>query len=213
MNQNNPKNPVMLVHGIWDTSDIFSEISPVLTQLGWSVYSLNLIPNDSSIGLDHLAKQLRDFIDQTLGASRPFDLIGFSMGGMVSRYYLQRLGGIERVQRFISIAAPNQGTLTAYALPLEGCLQMRPGSKFLEDLNRDAEAMLGRVNFTSIWTPFDGMIIPPQSSQMPVGKEVQLPILLHRWMVSDRRCLQAIADSLSEPLQRPDRNLDLNELF
>ncbi|HEY9837530.1 MAG TPA: triacylglycerol lipase [Vampirovibrionales bacterium] len=203
MNQNNPKNPVMLVHGIWDTSDIFSKISPVLTELGWSVYSLNLIPNDSSIGLDRLAEQLSNFIDQTLGGDRPLDLIGFSMGGIVSRYYLQRLGGIERVQRFISISAPNKGTVTAYALPLPGCLQMRPKSPFLEDLNRDAVEMLGRVNFTSIWTPYDGMIIPAKSSQMPVGKEVILPVLVHRWMVSDRRCLQAIADTLSEPLNSP----------
>ncbi len=201
MNKNNPKNPVMLVHGIWDTRDIFNKISPTLTELGWSVYSLNLIPNDSSVGLDRLAEQLRDFIEQTLGGDRPFDLIGFSMGGMVSRYYLQRLGGIERVQRFISISAPNQGTVTAYALPLPGCLQMRPKSSFLEDLNRDAVEMLGRVNFTSIWTPYDSMIIPAKSSQMPVGKEVILPVLIHRWMVSDRRCLQVIADTLSEPLR------------
>ncbi|MCT7967576.1 triacylglycerol lipase [Laspinema sp. D1] len=201
MNQDNPKNPVMLVHGIWDTSDIFSKISPVLTELGWSVYSLNLIPNDSSIGLDRLAEQLSNFIDQTLGGDRPFDLIGFSMGGIVSRYYLQRLGGIERVQRFISISAPNHGTVTAYALPLPGCLQMRPKSPFLEDLNRDAVEMLGRVNFTSIWTPYDSMIIPAKSSQLPVGKEVILPVLVHRWMVSDRRCLQVIADTLSEPLR------------
>ncbi|WP_254566367.1 triacylglycerol lipase [Oscillatoria sp. HE19RPO] len=201
MNKHNPKNPVMLVHGIWDTRDIFNKIYPTLTELGWSVYSLNLIPNDSSVGLDRLAEQLRDFIEQTLGGDRPFDLIGFSMGGIVSRYYLQRLGGIERVERFISISAPNQGTVTAYALPLPGCLQMRPKSPFLEDLNRDAVEMLGRVNYTSIWTPYDSMIIPAKSSQLPVGKEVILPVLVHRWMVSDRRCLQVIAETLSEPLR------------
>jgi triacylglycerol lipase len=78
---------------------------------------------------------------------------------------------------------------------------MRPKSPFLEDLNRDAVQMLGRVNFTSIWTPYDSMIIPAKSSQMPVGKEVVLPVLIHRWMVSDRRCLQVIADTLSEPLR------------
>ncbi len=200
MNQNHPKNPVILVHGIWDTSDIFSKISLVLGELGWSVYSLNLIPNNASLGLDRLAEQLRDFIDQNLGSDRPFDLIGYSMGGIVSRYYVQRLGGIERVQRFITISSPHQGTLTAYALALEGCLQMRPNSQFLKDLNRDAVEILGRVKFTSIWTPYDSMIIPAKSSQMPVGKEVQLPILVHRWMVRDRRCLQLIADTLSEPL-------------
>lgn len=202
MNEPNGKNPVLLVHGIWDTSDIFSRVTPFLSELGWPVYGLNLIPNDSSVGLDKLAKQVKAFAEEVLGRDRPFDLIGFSMGGIVSRYYLQRLGGIERVQRFVTISSPHNGTLIAYAQGLEGCVQMRPGSKFLEDLNRDAQEMLGQVNFTSIWTPFDAMIVPPKSSQMPVGREVQLPVLIHRWMVSDRRCLNAIAQALSEPLPR-----------
>jgi len=45
-----------------------------------------------------------------------------------------------------------------------GCVQMRPDSPFLQ-LNQDA-IMLEQLNFTSIWTPFDLMIVPGNSSQM-----------------------------------------------
>ena len=46
------------------------------------------------------------------------------------------------------------------------------------------------------------MIVPARSSQMPVGKEVEIPVLLHAWMLIDERCLKAIAAALSEPVSQ-----------
>ena len=122
------------------------------------------------------------------------------MGGIVSRYYLQRLGGIKRVQRFITISSPHHGTWTAYLYVRPGTLQMRPNCKFLQDLNQDID-QLNQLNFTSIWTPYDAIIIPPNSSQVPVGEEIQVNILLHHWMVQDLQCFQSIVNTLSKPLK------------
>lgn len=194
------RNPVILLHGIWDTSAIFNQMTAYLSQRGWQVYSLDLIPNDGSLGLEFLAQQLAEFINTTFKPKQPLDLIGFSMGGIVSRYYVQRLGGIERVQRFITISSPHYGTQTAYSRGLPGYVQMRPASSFLRDLNYDA-AMLQDINFTSIWTPFDGMIIPAQSSQMPIGKEIKYNVLLHSLMKSDPKVLQAIVQELEAPVK------------
>lgn len=194
------RNPVVLVHGIWDTTARFKKMSAHLTEEGWLVRSLNLIPNDGICSLDLLAKQLAGYIERTFEPDRPFDLIGFSMGGLVSRYYIQRLGGIDRVQRFITLSSPHHGTLTAYSLPLPGYLQMRPGSAFLQDLNQDI-AMLQRINFTTIWTPFDAMIVPASSSRMPVGREITLKVWLHHQMVTDEKSLQTIVQELEAPLQ------------
>lgn len=122
------------------------------------------------------------------------------MGGLVTRYYLQRLGGIHRVQRFISISSPHSGTWTAYTLRGKGCIQMRPGSAFLEDLNRDA-SVLKNLNFTSIWTPWDFIIFPTSSSQISAAKEVKLSVFAHAMMARDSRSLKAVAEALSEPLK------------
>jgi len=192
------RNPVLLIHGITDTKAVFSKMSAYLTRLGWSVHSFNLIPNNGTLGLDQLAQQVADYITKHFDPEQPLDLVGFSMGGIVSRYYIQRLGGIERVHRYVSISAPNNGTWTAYLLPRIGCVQMRPESEFLQDLNRDCH-MLERLNFTRLWTPFDLMIVPASSSQMPVGKEVEIPVFVHAWMLTDQRCLKAVAAELSEP--------------
>lgn len=201
MKSTNNRNPVLLVHGINDTGAVFYKMAPYLSQMGWSVYDISLVPNNCDKPLDHLAEQVGDFIAKTFPPEQPIDIVGFSMGGIVSRYYVQRLGGIERVQRFITISSPHRGTFTAYAFDRPGCIQMRPDSEFLFDLNRDV-SMLERLNFTSIWTPFDLMIVPAYSSQLPVGREVLLPVALHSWMLIDSSCIQVVAEALSEPLRQ-----------
>ncbi|GGA19577.1 triacylglycerol lipase [Okeania sp. KiyG1] len=195
MNRLNKPNPVLLIHGIFDTIRIFDRMSRYLKNLGWDVYSLNLVPNYGILGLDKLAKQVDDYINKTFPPNQTLDLIGFSMGGIVSRYYVQRLGGIERVERFITISSPHNGTLTAYALNLAAPKQMRPKSDFLEDLNQDI-ALLEQINFTSIWTPYDAMILPARSSQVPVGRDIKINVLLHAWMVSDEKVFKVIAEEL-----------------
>ncbi|MDY6806998.1 MAG: alpha/beta fold hydrolase [Cyanobacteriota bacterium] len=200
MNPNNKRNPVLLVHGWLDTRAKFDKMAGYLRNLGWEVHSLDLVPNLGNIELEKLADQVADYADRTIARDRHFDLIGFSMGGIVSRYYVQRLGGIDRVQRFIAISSPHQGTLTGYSLNLPGIAQMRPKSALLEDLNRDA-AMLERLNFTSIWTPFDAIILPANSCQMPVGREIKVNVLVHAWMVSDDRVLRAVAEELEAPVR------------
>ena len=72
---------------------------------------------------------------------------------------------------------------------------MRPQSVFLEDLNQDI-ALLEQINFTSIWTPYDAMILPARSSQMPVGRDIKIDVLLHAWMVSDEKVLKVIVEEL-----------------
>ncbi|MDE5107127.1 MAG: alpha/beta fold hydrolase [Trichodesmium sp. St17_bin3_1_1] len=191
----NKPNPVLLIHGIFDTIRIFEKMSRYLKKLGWEVYSLNLVPNYGILGLDKLAEQVADYVNKTFPPNQPLDLIGFSMGGIVSRYYVQRLGGIDKVENFITISAPHNGTLTGYALNLAAPIQMRPKSNFLENLNQDI-ALLDKTNFTSIWTPYDAMILPPKSSQVPVGRDIKIDVFFHPWMVSDEKVLKVIVEEL-----------------
>ncbi|CEJ48028.1 lipase family alpha/beta hydrolase [Umezakia ovalisporum] len=198
--KNQRRNSVLLIHGIEDTGAVFNKMGSYLRQSGWCVYTLDLVPNNGSVGLDILAQQVADYVVNTFGAEEPMDLVGFSMGGIVGRYYVQRLGGINRVQRFITISSPHHGTMIAYGSQRYGCLQMRPNSPFIQDLNADA-VMLGQINFTSIWTPYDLMIVPANSSQMPMGKEVVLPVALHPWMLTDGRICAAVASALADSVK------------
>jgi triacylglycerol lipase len=196
------KNPVVLVHGILDTISVFDRMTDYLAKLGWSVHRFDLIPNFGIEKLDTLALQVDKYINRNFSPEQKIDLIGFSMGGLITRYYLQRLKGIERVQRYINISAPNHGTLTAHSLSLlPGVQQMRPDSPWIENLNQDYQETLGKINTTVIWTPYDLMIVPPSSSSLPPCEDIQIPVLLHGWMVNDINVLQTISSVLSRPVK------------
>ncbi|ERN40801.1 putative acetyltransferase and hydrolase [Rubidibacter lacunae KORDI 51-2] len=186
--------PVLLVHGINDTAGVFWRMAAYLRDRGCSTHALDLTPNNGAARLEVLAQQVAD--RATRLPAGPFDLVGFSMGGLIGRYYLQRLGGSRRVRRFISISAPNRGTWLAYLTHLPGCQQMRPQSQFLKDLNGDL-AWLKQVETTVFWTPFDLMILPAWSSVLPGVTSTRLPVALHPCMLTDRRCCAAVAAALT----------------
>jgi triacylglycerol lipase len=188
-------NPVVLVHGLTDTGTKMRYISDRLRAAGRKTYSIDLQPGTGEAPLELLAKQLEGFINRHLGETTTLDLVGFSMGGLVTRYYIQRLGGIDRVEHYVTLSAPHRGTIAAYFTGKAGCVQMRPNSKFLRDLQTDV-TMLAKVKFTSIWTAWDGIILPAHSSCLPVGKDVQIPVLAHPLMVVDYRSLDAVVQGL-----------------
>lgn len=183
---------ILMVHGITDTEKVFTKMKFYLENKGYKIHTINLIPNIGTGDLKDLAQQVKEYIDKELILEEKIILLGFSMGGLVTRYYLQRLNGIEKVGKYINISAPNNGTQLAYTLPLKGIIQMRPQSEFLQDLNSDVKEILCKIKCLIIWTPFDMMIIPPHSSLLGVGKEIKLPIFIHKWMLSDNRVLEEI---------------------
>lgn len=192
---------VVLVHGIFDTGKIFAPMARYFAGHGLRTHAPDLRPCSGAQGLEMLARQLKqviDTLDAQIGPESTLDLVGFSMGGLISRYYLQRLGGLERVRRFVAISVPQHGSRWAWFLPNQGCRQMRPGSPFLQDLNQDI-ASLAQIDLLTLWTPLDLMIIPAGSSVIPVGRECKIPVLLHDWMIKDSRVLKAMADFLLEP--------------
>jgi triacylglycerol lipase len=192
---NRAMNPIVLVHGIGDTARLFRHMAAGLEREGRAVYALDLVPNNGEAGIDELAGQLAAYIGAKFSAGRLVDLVGFSMGGLVCRYYLQRMGGLARVRRFIAIASPHRGTWTAHLRGNRGARQMRPGSDFLRDLNADVDA-LKRIAVTSVWTPFDLMILPARSAVL--GRSIRVHVPAHALMARDRRVGELVQRLLCE---------------
>ena len=106
-----------------------------------------------------MAQQLDQHINDQWGEEAAFVVVGFSMGTLISRYYLQGLGGAERCSAFFSISGPHRGSFWGYFYPGKGTRQMRPNSEFLKNLDATVER-LGEIPIVSYWTPFDLMIVP-----------------------------------------------------
>lgn len=185
---------VVLVHGIFDNGGIFTDMRRRLEQEGLQTFAIDLKPASGWRGIVPLAQQLAAFIDALPNTGR-LDLVGFSMGGIVVRYYLQRLAGAARVRRLVTIASPHLGTRMGYTFPVGAGRDLSPGSALLTDLNADAEHLADHAPL-SLWTPYDLMILPRRSAILPLGASLEIPVLWHKWMATDRRILEAVVQHL-----------------
>ena len=191
-----PRLPIVFVHGFLDKSSVFRRMASHLKHKGWEVYdSLDLIPNNGTISIEAMAGQLDVYINKNLGTDAPFYLVGFSMGGLVSRYYIQRMGGIEKVKHLVTISSPHFGTLLARVFNREACKQMRSNSIFLKELNRDL-TMLKKIKCTSIWARFDTTILPNNSSHLPFGNETVFNFGIHPLMPYSGKVILAVENAL-----------------
>ncbi len=186
---------VLLVHGIYNSGRYMGNMQRLLESRGWRVYAVSLRPNDASVSFEAMARQLDAFVTANIPSGERFDLVGFSMGGLVCRYYIQKMGGFSRVRRLVTLSTPNHGTFWAWFSGRPGIKEMRPGSRMLRDLNGDV-SKLAPLAYTSIYTPLDLTIIPPGSSRMPGARNVASWVPLHALMVWMPGPLNAVAQAL-----------------
>jgi triacylglycerol lipase len=192
---------VLLVHGIWDDGAKLGTMRRAIERAGLGpVAAIDLVPNDGRGPILELAGIVAREA-RALAARAPssrIDVVGFSMGALVVRAWIQRAGGKALVRRFVSISGPHAGTLTALAIPYAGVREMRPGSPLLRELEADPDPW-GEVEVHVLYTPFDLMIVPPSSSRLRGARsEQRLPIALHRWMIEDPRAIERVVAILSD---------------
>jgi len=137
----NPKLPVVLVHGYLATQGLMGPMKWRLGRAGFDVHTLDLPPlnlADVRVG----AERMRDNLEVLLRRleSERCDLVGVSLGGLMTLRYVKQMGGAPRVRRMIALGTPFQGSWAALpAVALLGGIskaawQSLPGSTFLEDL-------------------------------------------------------------------------------
>lgn len=182
-----PMTHAVLVHGIWQSQGRgFVMLRRDLEKRGVTCLVPSLKPADGRDGLVPLAEQLRREVDEAFGPDRRFVLISFSMGGLVSRVYLQDLGGAERCESFITISTPHHGTEMAHLHYGKGAAEMRPGSVFLSELEVGEDRLAG-MPIVSYRTPYDLVIVPATSSEWQLAENVEIPCPLHPMMTASRK--------------------------
>lgn len=196
--QQTPPRHVVLVHGFLETGASFGFMKRRLERQGFTCLVPKLRPSDGRGGLERLAHGLKQDIDSALGPHQDFSIIAFSMGGLVSRHYLQELGGAPRCRHLFTISSPHHGTRAAWLYPTLGASQMRPGSDFLAALDR-SESRLGSMPVVSYRTPLDLIILPATSSVWDRAENIEHPALLHPLMVTSGTVIRDISQRLSAP--------------
>lgn len=174
-----PKGKVVLVHGIFDTRLSMRPLRRAIVAGGYECLVPSLKPVDGRKGLEPMARQLRDIIAAEWNQDAEFSIVAFSMGGLISRYYLQELEGAKRCNGLYTIATPHNGTYLAYLYPGRGARQMRPDSEFLMSLQKNEDEVFKELPATSYRSPLDVVMMPIKSPKWPKAKNVRFWSAIH----------------------------------
>jgi len=185
---------VLLLHGIYDNSKDFAAMEKFLQNEGFETHALDLKPSDGKVAIEVLAQQVADYVEANLAKAPKFDVIGFSMGSLVARYYIQKLGGKARVERFVIISGPNKGSPWAYFFQRPGFKQMRPKSDFLKELNKNLDELKG-VKTLCLFTPLD-VTVPAAGTILPEIPHRKVWVLAHPLMMESKKVFRLIGDFL-----------------
>jgi triacylglycerol lipase len=166
--------PLLLVHGFLDTGETpwWDVLTGYLQDIGYSTDEIYVIslgdiplttvdsPTDYADAVEEHLRRISDFHESEV------DIIAHSMGGLDSRWAIEKQGADQYVDDLITLGTPHQGTYAAYlAYITPGGRNMIPGSDFLTELN-DGQLADG-VSYTALWSSCDGLILPDEYAKLP----------------------------------------------
>ena len=90
------RNPIILIHGLWNNSSIFSSITSKLDEIGIEYFSPTLKHSYGMTSIIDLTNTLNELILEKYGMEKELDVLGFSMGGIIGRHWSQKFNGHKR---------------------------------------------------------------------------------------------------------------------
>jgi pimeloyl-ACP methyl ester carboxylesterase len=192
--------PILLVHGLVDNRSIFTLLRRQLRRRGFGrVWTMNY--RIWTTDLRAAARQLGSAIDaicEETGYER-IHVVGHSMGGLIARYYVQRLDGDARVHTLVTLGTPHGGTRAARLFPRGVCQQLAPGSEVVSELSEPAESC--QTRFVSFWSDIDALMVPKQSARLDHPDLMVRNVLMrgvgHMSLPIDRRIVRDITATLA----------------
>lgn len=192
---------VLLVPGWSDTARQLRRCRSFLLESGWPERQVSCLSFRDRYGsnIAHAA-ELAEAVPALLEQSGQVDVavVAHSMGGLALREYLGN-GGADLVHTAVFVGTPHQGTWAAWLAWGAGGAEMRPGSPFLERLNR--RPLPPHTRAFCLRTPIDTRVLPGRSAWLEgaVCHTVRTPT--HPRMLQHRSTLRLIRRILLDSAQ------------
>lgn len=192
--------PIVLLHGWVDNRSIFTLLRRHLLRRGFGrVVTMNysVLTHDVPRAAARLGALIEALCDET-GYER-VHVVGHSMGGLVARYYVQRLGGDARVHTLATLGTPHAGTRAAQLFVGRAVAQLRPGSPVIRELAEPAPGC--RTRFVAVWSDLDAMVVPKSSAALDhpdlLARNVFVRGVGHLSLPIDGRVVHEIAETFA----------------
>lgn len=211
--------PVVVVHGTFgDRRHLLELLETALVGEGYCVFAPDY-GNRGTLDIPASAQALATFTDRVLAATgaAKVSMVGHSQGGMMPRYYIKNLGGIDKVDDLVGLVPSNHGTVltgpgnpftqAAFGGICPACKQQTVGSPFLTALNAGDET-LGDISYTQITTRLDEVVVPYTSAYLAEGPQTTnitlqdlCPTHLpdHLLIPTDPAAIQLVLNALGRP--------------
>tara|TARA_A100001388_G_scaffold186180_1_gene139825 strand:- start:116 stop:679 length:564 start_codon:yes stop_codon:yes gene_type:complete len=169
-----------------------------LDDIGIEYFAPTLNHSFGMTSIIDLTNTLNELILERYGLDRELDILGFSMGGIIGRYWIQKFNGYKRTRKFLSIGSPHKGTLIAQLVPkhpFRGISEMKINSKFLRELANN-DFFLDNVECINFFTHWDLMVFPGWWSNLNFGKKISVKVYKHRNLVRNKSVVQQIISEI-----------------
>jgi triacylglycerol lipase len=191
--------PILFVHGWNASSSTWSTMVSRFKADGWTSaelvnWSYNYRQSNATT-----AQQIQQKVDSILAATgaTKVDIITHSMGPLSARYYVRYIED-GKVDALVSLGGANHGTNTASFCFDISCVEMRPGSTFLTNLNSVDETW-GVPRYATWWSPCDGVINPQTSALLDGATNTQTACISHSALHEDAGVYQQVRDMVNVP--------------
>ncbi|MFX1391884.1 MAG: Ig-like domain-containing protein [Promethearchaeota archaeon] len=150
-------NPILFLHGWSGSASAWDTMVPRFEADGWDsglLYAVNLPKKTAKVGDNIInAEFIRDYIDDVISIDHPgakVEIIGHSMGGLSSRYYIKYLSDGSTVDDYVCLDSPQHG-------------YFGPGGKLVPDMLPDS-ALITALN-DGDETPYG--VLPDSGTHVP----------------------------------------------
>ena len=183
-----------MVHGLWNTSDIFSSITSRLDQTKIEYYAPTIRHDYGMTSIVELTNLFNDLILDKYGFEKELDILGFSMGGIIGSYWIKKFNGYKRTRNFITVGSPHNGTLLSQLIPkypFRAIAEMKINSLLLQELSK-YDYLLNDIYCISFFTYWDLMVFPGWRANLNSGEKISLKIYKHKNLVRNQEAVEKI---------------------
>ena len=186
--------PILFIHGWNASSATWNTMVSRFKADGWTNaelanWSYNF--HSSNANTAAIIKQKVDSILAGTGATK-VDIITHSMGALSARYYV-RFVEDGKVDALVSLGGPNHGTTWASICFDISCVEMRPNSTFLTNLNSGDETA-GSPRYATWWSNCDEIINPRTSVLLSDAINTQTVCMTHANLHEDGAVYAQVRD-------------------